>query len=131
MDDPRATSQELLDRFARGWSKGRVDQVVSTFHPMAIFLETPFSAPMQGIEAIRRWAAEIPYHQSEIAFTTGELFTAGPWFAAEFKLVFRRRKTGEWVEAKGALGAETDGTLITELRMYWHRRAGGRDTSLP
>lgn len=126
-----ARARELLDTFAKGWTKGRVDLMISVFHPQAIFLETPFSRPLQGVDAIRAWAADIPYHQSETAFTTGELFVAGPWFSSEFKLVFRRRKTGEWVEARGALFAETDRETITELRMYWHRLAGGRETAIP
>lgn len=121
----------MLDAFAKGWSKGRVEMMMTVFHPQAIFLETPFAKPLQGADAIRAWAADIPYHQSETAFTTGELFVAGPWFSAEFRLVFRRRKTGEWVDARGALFAETDGEKITELRMYWHRMVGGKETALP
>lgn len=126
-----AVATELIETLARGWSKGRVETIISVFHEQAIFLETPFSQPLQGREAIRGWASDIPYHQSEAKFTTGETFIAGPWFATEFKLVFRRRKTGEWVDARGSLFAETDGTLITELRMYWHRWNGGRETSRP
>lgn len=122
-------ARTLLDAFTRGWSKGKVEMMMGVFHENAIFLETPFSKPLQGTDAIRSWAADIPYHQSEVTFNTGELFIAGPWFSAEFKLVFRRRKTGEWVDARGALFAETDGERITELRMYWHRTAGGRDSS--
>jgi hypothetical protein len=132
-DDPafHARARELLDTLARGWSKGRVDMMIDLFHPDAILLETPFSRPLQGTEALRAWFADIPYHQSETTFSTGELFVAGPWFSSEFKLVFRRRKTGEWVDARGALFAETDGNLITELRMYWHRFNGGRETAPP
>lgn len=132
-DDPafHARARELLDTLARGWSKGRVDLMIDLFHPDAILLETPFSKPLQGTEALRAWFADIPYHQSETTFSTGELFVAGPWFSSEFKLVFRRRKTGEWVDARGALFAETDGNLITELRMYWHRFNGGRETAPP
>lgn len=124
-------ARELIDTLARGWSKGRPDVIASIFHEQAIFLETPFGTPIQGRDAIRTWAADIPYHQSEASFTTGEAFIAGPWFSTEFKLVFRRRKTGEWVDARGALFAETDGELVTELRMYWHRWNGGRETSRP
>jgi ketosteroid isomerase-like protein len=124
-------AREVLDTFARGWNKGRVDLMIDLFHPEAILLETPFSKPIQGLDAIRAWLADLPYHQSEITFSTGELFVAGPWFSSEFKLVFRRRKTGEWVDARGALFAETDGQRITELRMYWHRFNGGRDTAPP
>jgi hypothetical protein len=134
MADPvafHARATVLLETLAKGWSKGRVDLMVDLFHPEAILLETPFSKPLQGTDAIRGWLADIPYHQSETTFSTGEVFVAGPWFSSEFKLVFRRRKTGEWVDARGALFAETDGTLITELRMYWHRFNGGRDTAPP
>ncbi len=124
-------ARELTDALAHGWSKGRVEELAGVFAESAVFVETPFSEPMIGQAAIRKWASDIPYYQSEATFTTGEIFTAGPWFATEFKLVFRRRTTGEWVDARGALFAETDGERITELRMYWHRWNGGRETSLP
>ena len=45
-----------------------------------------------------------------------------PWFSTEFKSVFRRRRTGDWVEARGAMFCETDGVRISEMRMYWHRK---------
>jgi ketosteroid isomerase-like protein len=124
-------ARELVDQLAKGWSKGRVDTMLGVFAEEASFVETPFSTPLVGHEAIRGWVADIPYNQSEAKFTTGEVFLVGPWFSTEFKLVFRRRKTGEWVEARGALFADTDGGKITELRMYWHRMNGGRETSLP
>ncbi|MES2304677.1 MAG: nuclear transport factor 2 family protein [Gemmatimonadota bacterium] len=127
----RVVARELVDAFATGWSRGRTDQMLGVFAEGAVLIETPFSTPLTGIEAIRSWASDIPYHQSETVFTTGEVFLAGPWISTEFKLVFRRRKTGDWVEARGAFFAETDGAKITELRMYWHRWNGGRDTSLP
>lgn len=127
----RTQVADLAESLARGWSKGRVEMMLGVFHQDAILLETPFSAPMQGHEAIRAWAADIPYHQSEAKFSVGEVLVAGPWFSCEFKLVFRRRKTGEWVDARGAFFAETADGLITELRMYWHRMNGGRETSKP
>lgn len=125
-------ARAIAETLAKGWSKGRLDILMSCFAENAVFLETPFAAPLTGAAAIRTWAADIPYHQSECRFTVGEVFTAGGlWFSTEFRLVFRRRKTGQWVDARGALFAETDGTRMTELRMYWHRRDGGRDTSPP
>ena len=69
--------------------------------------------------------------QSEITFTSGEIYAAGPWFSTEFKCVFRRKRTGEWVDARGAIFCETDAGLITEMRLYWHRWNGGRETSKP
>jgi SnoaL-like domain len=130
-DATRALGRQLVDTLASGWNKGQVDTMLAVFSEEAVFIETPFSAPRTGTWAIREWANDIPYYQSDVKFSTGEIFVAGPWFSTEFKLVFRRRTTGEWVEARGAMFAETDGTLITELRMYWHRWNGGRETSLP
>jgi ketosteroid isomerase-like protein len=116
------TARELIDTFARGWAKGQIDLIISVFNPDAVFIETPFSEPMQGSDALRRYWSEVPANQSEITVTTGEVFMVGPWFATEFKAVFRRRRTGEWVEAKGAIFCETAEGRISEMRMYWHRR---------
>lgn len=126
----RTIARDLADQLALGWSKGRIDLMVGVFAENPTFIETPFSTPLTGSDAIRQWASDIPYYQSESTFTVGEVFIAGPWFSAEFKLVFRRRTTGEWVDARGAMFAETDGAKITELRMYWHRWNGGKDTSV-
>jgi ketosteroid isomerase-like protein len=35
------------------------------------------------------------------------------------------------VDARGAIFCETDDGRITEMRMYWHRWSGGRETSKP
>lgn len=129
--DSRLIGRRLADQLAEGWSRGRVETMLGVFADDAVFLETPFSTPVTGLNAIRQWASDIPYHQSEAAFTVGEIYVAGPWFSTEFKLVFRRRSTGEWVDARGALFAETRDDRISELRMYWHRWNGGRETSLP
>ncbi|HEX6644589.1 MAG TPA: nuclear transport factor 2 family protein [Gemmatimonadales bacterium] len=120
--DTRALGRTLIDTFGQGWARGNVELLLSVFAPEAAFVETPFSAPLQGTEAIRSYWIETPYHQSEATFTSGEIYAAGPWFATEFKCVFRRRRTGEWVDARGAIFCETDGSLVTEMRMYWHRQ---------
>jgi len=120
--DPRAIGRELIDTFTEGWSKSDVSTILSVFTDDATFFETPFAAPHTGREEIRRYWSDVPYHQSEITATSGEVFAAGPWFATEFKAVFRRRRTGEWVEARGAIFCETNGSKVTEMRMYWHRK---------
>jgi ketosteroid isomerase-like protein len=125
----RALGRELIDRFGTGWTRGDMDLMMSVYAPDAVFIETPFSTPMQGSSAIRTYWSEVPYNQSEITFSSGEIYAAGPWFSTEFKCVFRRRRTGEWVEARGAIFCETAGEQITEMRMYWHRWNGGQDTS--
>jgi ketosteroid isomerase-like protein len=129
--DTRELGRSLIDDFGRGWSKGDVDLLMSVFAGDMIFVETPFSEPLLGAESVRRYWLEVPLHQSEVTFSSGEIYAAGPWFSTEFKCVFRRKRTGEWVDARGAIFCETDGAKITEMRMYWHRWNGGRETSKP
>jgi len=120
--ETKTLARDLVDTFAGGWSRGQLDRILSVFTTDAVFQETPFAERLAGTEAIRRYWSDVPYHQSEITVTTGEIFTVGPWFATEFKSVFRRRRTGEWVEARGALFCETRDSRISEMRMYWHRK---------
>ena len=127
----RELGRSLIDTFGQGWSRGDVDLLVSVFAEDVVFIETPFSEPLRGAEAVRRYWLEVPLYQSEIAFSSGEIFAAGAWFSTEFKCVFRRKRTGEWVDARGAIFCETRGEKITEMRMYWHRWNGGRETSKP
>ena len=120
--DARALGRALVDTFTKGWSKADVATILSVFSDEAVFLETPFSAPLTGLDAIRTYWADVPYHQSEITASSGEIYAAGPWFSTEFKVVFRRRRTGDWVEARGALFCEIAGDKISEMRMYWQRK---------
>ena len=112
----------LIDEFGSGWSRARVEVMLAVFAPEAVFQDGPFSEPLRGLEAIRGYWGDVPLFQSEISFTAGEIFGVGPWFSTEFKCTFRRRRTGEWVDARGAIFCETSGTRITEMRMYWERR---------
>ena len=129
--DTRELGRSLVDTFGEGWSRGNVDQLMSVFRDDVVFSETPFSDPLSGTEAVRRYWLEVPLHQSEVTFSSGEIYAAGPWFSTEFKCVYRRKRTGEWVDARGAIFCETDSAKITEMRMYWHRWNGGKETSKP
>ena len=120
--DTRALGRRLIDELGRGWSRGKPELIMAVFAADPVFLETPYSEPLKGRDAVERYWADVPRNQSEISFSSGEIFAAGPWFSTEFRLLFRRRRTGEWVEARGAIFCETDGLSITEMRMYWHRK---------
>src|SRR5213080_4592203 len=104
-----------------GWGAGDVDTILSVFAPDAVFLETPFSEQSVGSDAIRAYWKDIPTNQADVTFKSGEIYAAGPWFATEFRCTYRRRRTGEWVDARGAMFCETKDGKITEMRMYWHR----------
>ena len=127
----RALGRSLIDTFGAGWSTCNIGLLMSVYTPDAVFVETPFTPPLNGTDSIRGYWNEVPYNHSEISFSSGEIYGAGPWFSTEFKCVFRRRRTGEWVEARGAIFCETEGEGISEMRMYWHRWNGGRETSKP
>lgn len=118
----QALGRTLIDEFGRGWARAKVDVIMSVFAPDPVFQDTPFSEPLRGHDAVKSYWADVPLFQSEITFTAGEIFTVGPWFATEFKCTFRRRRTGEWVDARGSIFCETNGEKITEMRMYWERR---------
>ena len=117
-----ALGRSLIDTFGKGWAKGNVDLLMSAFTRNPVFLETPFSDPLTGLDAVRDYWKDVPLHQAEVTFTSGEIFVAGPWFSTEFKCVFRRRRTGDWVDARGAIFCEMEGEKISEMRLYWHRR---------
>ncbi|HXF94983.1 MAG TPA: nuclear transport factor 2 family protein [Gemmatimonadales bacterium] len=111
----------LVETFGRGWEKGDVDAIVSVFTPDATFLDHPFGAKEVGHAAIRAYWADVPKNQAEVTFKPGEIFTAGPWFAVEYRCTYRRRRTGEWVDLRGAMFCETRDGKISEMRMYVHR----------
>ena len=83
-----------------------------------------FGAPVRGRDAIEEYWNDIPYEQSDVSFRFGEIHVAGPWFAVEFKCTFRRRRTGELIDVRGSMFCETQGGLLSEMRMYWDRRVG-------
>ena len=120
--ETRALGRELIESFGKAWERGKVDDIVAIFSEEAVFLDDPFAAPATGKAAIRDYWKDVPYHQSEITFTPGEIFAAGPWFSTEFRVVYRRRRTGEWVDARGAIFCETAEGKVSEMRMYWIRK---------
>lgn len=123
-DDARAHYAALIDAFGKGWEEGDAGRLSDVFTETAVFLPDPFAKPLTGRKAVAEYWKDIPYEQSEIKFLSGEVYAAGPWFGVEFKCTFRRRRTGEPVDVRGALFCETEGGKISEMRMYWHRVKG-------
>jgi ketosteroid isomerase-like protein len=111
----------LVARFGEGWETGNAETMAGIFTEDAVFQPGPFEPPVRGRAGIRDYWRDVPREQSEVSFRSGEVFTAGPWFAIEYKCTFRRRRTGEAVVIRGALFCETAGDLVSEMRMYWER----------
>ena len=80
-------ARRLVDTFGRGWARQDAELLLSVFSDAAVFREGPFGKAHEGLAAIRGYWADISYHQSEGTFSSGEIFTAGPWFSVEFKWV--------------------------------------------
>ena len=121
MEAAPAIYRELVDTFGAAWERGDLEAIASVFTPDAVFLETPFSDKTVGLAAIREYWRDVPANQAEVSFRSGEIYVAGPWFATEFRCTYRRRRTGEWVDARGAIFCETKDAKVSEMRMYWHR----------
>ncbi len=113
--------RRLVDTFGRGWERGDPEEILSVFTSDAVFLESPFGDKDIGLDALRRYWQDIPVNQAEVSFRSGEIYVAGPWFATEFRCTYRRRRTGEPVDTRGALFCETKDGKISEMRMYWQR----------
>jgi len=113
--------EALVGAFGSGWEKGDEKMIADAFAEEGVFCPAPFDPPLRGRDAIRRYWKDVPREQAEISFKAGEIFIAGPWFATEFRCKFRRRRTGERMDVRGSLFCETDGDLLSEVRMYWHR----------
>ncbi len=121
----KALYEELIKRFGAGWERGKLDWVEEVFSAEAVFQADPFEPGLVGIEAIKGYWKDVPKEQAEVSFRVGEIFVVGPWFSAEFRCTFRRRRTGAWMDVRGAVFCETSEGLISEMRMYWHRSNTG------
>src|SRR3989442_4062158 len=110
----------LVDAFGGGGGGGDPEEFLSVFPAEAVFLETPFSDKETGHAAIRRYWTDLPANQAEVTFRSGEIYVAGPWFATEFRCTYRRRRSGEWVDAPGARFCERQDGKFSAIRMYWH-----------
>lgn len=114
----------LMTAFGKGWEKGRPEQMLEIFSDNAVFQSSPFDAKLNGKDEIAAYWRDTPNEQAEVSFRFGEIYSVGPWFSTEFKVTFRRRRTGQWVDVRGALFCETAGGKISEMRMYWDRAVG-------
>jgi ketosteroid isomerase-like protein len=127
--DGKAEFEGLIERFGKGWENGDADEMASVFASEGVFVPDPHGEALTGRVAVSQYWRDIPYEQSEISFRSGEIQVAGPWFAVEFKCTFRRRRTGDLMDIRGALFCETEKGEITEMRMYWQRRAAKGDAT--
>jgi ketosteroid isomerase-like protein len=121
----RTQYQALLNDFGEGWTAEDAAKIAAVFTEDGVFVPDPFGPEIGGRDAIAAYWKDIPFEQSEVQFRFGDVYVVGPWFATEFKCTFRRRRSGEPVDVRGAIFCETADGLISEMRMYYHRSVGG------
>lgn len=114
----------LVEQFGAGWEQLSAKLMAQVFADDAVFIPDAFGAPVRGRDAIEEYWNDIPYEQSDVSFRFGEIYVVGPWFATEFKCTFRRRRTGDPIDVRGAMFCEIAGDVLSEMRMYWDRRVG-------
>jgi ketosteroid isomerase-like protein len=119
----RVAYSGLIEKFGEAWEQGLPEGITDVFCDDAVFLASPFDEPLRGKAAIAEYWKDVPLEQAEVSFRFGEIFAAGPWFSTEYKCTFRRRRTGQKIDVRGALFCETRDGKISEMRMYWHRTA--------
>jgi hypothetical protein len=120
-DPARSSFERLIETFGRGWESSQPAVMAEVFVEEGTFVPSAFEPPIRGRAAIAEYWRDVPLEQAAITFRSGEIFTAGPWFATEFTCTFRRIRTGEWMQVSGALFCETAAEKISEMRMYWDR----------
>ena len=113
----------MIEQFGNAWEEGSPEGITELFSEEAVFLSSPFDQPLRGKAEIAEYWKDIPLEQADVSFRFGEIFAAGPWFSTEYKCTFRRRRTGQMIDVRGAFFCETEDGKITEMRMYWHRTA--------
>jgi len=122
--EERARYGALIERFGNAWERGKAGDIADVFLEDGKLYPSPFDPPLRGRAAIEEYWKDLPREQAEISFRFGEIFVAGPWFSTEIKCTFRRRRTGEPVDVRGAVFCETSEGKIAEMRMYWQRVVG-------
>jgi ketosteroid isomerase-like protein len=121
---------DWLARYGRAWETGDVEGVGLLFTADASYRETPFAAPMLGLEAIRRyWREGAAEGQTEVRFAATVWAVKGMACFSHWQATLRRTATGEPVALDGAfrLVFERDpqGQLrCASLEEWWHRREG-------
>ena len=112
--DTAGLGRTLVDTFGKGWAKGDVPLLMSVFSDDAVFIETPFAQPRAGREAILNYWRDVPVHQAEVTFTSGEVFTVGP-------MVLCRIQGHLPAQAHRGVGRGPRGDVLRDGRRQDHR----------
>lgn len=115
---------DWLRRYGAAWIGRDPQAAVALFSEAAAYHETPFEAPMVGLDAIRRyWTEGAQASQRDVTFAATICGLEGDTGCAHWRATFLRVPGGSFVELDGVLAAcfAADGRCC-EFREWWHRR---------
>jgi hypothetical protein len=115
-----------LERFSDAWRLGDPDAVDDLFAPGATYQDSPFSAPLDGVDAIRAYWREGGRHsRRDVEFAAEALAARGDTGVAHWRAEFTSEPLGHRVELDGILVATIDAAgRCTSFREWWHRLEG-------
>ena len=112
-----------LERLADAWRAGDPDAVADLFAPGAQYHDGPFSAPLEGVEAIRDyWAQGVRHSRRDVEFEFEALAAREDAGIAHWRAEFTSEPAEHRVQLDGILVASIDADgRCTEFREWWHR----------
>ena len=117
-----------LEDYGRAWEQGDAKAVMTLFAPGAHYYETPFDAPLAGLDAIHDyWKAGAGQSQRDVRFHYSILSVTRDTGLARWTAEFRRVPSDVAVRLDGVLLARfDDGGRCVEFREWWHRQETGQ-----
>ncbi len=111
-----------METYRRAWETRDAALVLEIFTEDATYQESPFSAPMAGHAAVRRYWEEATRSQRDIQFHWEPVSSAENLHVVEWQAEFTRTDSGRRMELRGVMFLELRGERIFRFSEYWLRR---------
>ena len=118
-----ASLEAWLGRYRAAWESRDAERAASLFTADASYRETPFDAPMRGLEGVREYWIRVTADQRDVQFQAKPIAVSGNTGIAEWKATFKLASSGTTIDLDGVfvLDFGADG-LCSSLREWWHVR---------
>jgi len=112
----------IMEAYGRAWEIHDADLVLSLFTEDATYQENPFSEPMAGHAAIRRYWNEATGPHRDVKSRWDYAGSARDLHIVEWSASFHRADVNHRIELRGIMLLEFRGQRIFRFREYWVRR---------
>jgi hypothetical protein len=122
--------QDLFARFKHAWEGRDPDAALELFGDGAELRTDPFSAPLEGLNAIREHWNAIAATQDHVEFDAERVWVSGHTVLGSWHVALTRRATAERVRVRGFSTMELDDHgRIVRMREWPIEQAVGIDSS--